>query len=277
MPHWKGWDIGDIGRPEIKTRLRAVLQRNAPYTANKMLIWTRMLFNFAADEGLIAANPAAGMKAPFKPPPGGRNRVLSDAELVEVWERAGEFPYPYGPFIQLAILIPSRRGEIAGMNVREFDRTSGIWWVPEERAKNQKELALPLPPAAWDLIENLPKNKSGLLFTCNGKAPLAGFSRFKKLLDEKLENVAPWRQHDLRRTTATGMAKLGIDEKITELCLNHVPRELRGVRAVYNKHDYLLEKTEALGRWADYVLALVAAADAENVVPLKAKETARIG
>ena len=73
------------------------------------------------------------------------------------------------------------------------------------------------------------------------------------------------------------MAKLGIDEKITELCLNHVPRELRGVRAVYNKHDYLLEKTEALGRWADYVLALVAAADAENVVPLKAKETARIG
>ena len=66
------------------------------------------------------------------------------------------------------------------------------------------------------------------------------------------------------------MAKLGIDEKITELCLNHVPRELRGVRAVYNKHDYLPEKTEVLAKWAEYVFALVAAADSENVVPLKA-------
>ena len=48
-----------------------------------------------------------------------------------------------------------------------------------------------------------------------------GFSKAKAGLD-KASGVKDWRLHDLRRTMATGLQKLGVRLEVTEAVLNHV-------------------------------------------------------
>jgi len=80
--------------------------------------------------------------------------------------------------------------------------------------------------------------------------------------------IPRWTFHDLRRTAATGMARLGIAVRVTEAVLNHVSGTGGGIVAVYQRHDYADEKRAALEAWGRFVLALVEGA-ADNVVRLE--------
>ena len=68
--------------------------------------------------------------------------------------------------------------------------------------------------------------------------------------------IKPWRLHDLRRTAATGMARLGITMPVVEKILNHTSGSFRGVAAVYQRHDYREEKRLALQAWGAHVSVL---------------------
>ena len=270
LPVWRDRDVAGISRKEIKVLLEGIRSSGRPYLANKALDVVRTFFKYVMDEDKITASPAVGIERPFNPPVGGRDRVLSDAELVKVWKAAGEEHYPFGPYIRLLILTLARRCEVSDMNTKELDQYNGLWEIPAARSKNGKPLVVPLSAIAWDIIDDLHKQRGGLLFTTNGDVPISGFGKFKRRFDKRLEGVEPWRLHDLRRTGAIGLTKMGVVPDIVDRCLNHVPRDPTGTRAVYDKWGYLPEKTEALRRWADYVLALVAAADVENVVKIEA-------
>jgi integrase len=81
--------------------------------------------------------------------------------------------------------------------------------------------------------------------------------------------LAPWRLHDLRRTAASGMARLGVAVHVVEALLNHKSGTISGVAAVYNRHDYAAEKRAAAQAWANYLDSLTAEKPA-NVVQLHA-------
>ena len=61
--------------------------------------------------------------------------------------------------------------------------------------------------------------------------------------------LEPWRFHDLRRTAASGLARLGFPVHVIEAVLNHRNGQISGVAAVYNRHSYLPEKRRALEAW----------------------------
>jgi integrase len=106
------------------------------------------------------------------------------------------------------------------------------------------------------------------MFTTTGRTPVSGFSKAKRLLDAAMGNPAAWRVHDLRRTAATGMAKLGVNLPVIEKVLNHVSGSFAGVVGVYQQHGYDDEKRQALERWAAHVAALVTGRKAK-VVPIR--------
>ena len=57
-----------------------------------------------------------------------------------------------------------------------------------------------------------------------------------------------WRLHDLRRSAATHMVRLGVLEGVVGRVLNHAPQ---GITArVYALHTYGPEKRHALNSWA---------------------------
>ena len=74
--------------------------------------------------------------------------------------------------------------------------------------------------------------------------------------------------HDLRRTAASGMARLGVNLPVIEKVLNHVSGSFAGVAGVYNRHDFAGEKRAALDSWARYVIDLVEGRSS-NVVQLR--------
>ena len=63
-------------------------------------------------------------------------------------------------------------------------------------------------------------------------------------------DLAPWRLHDLRRTAASNMARLGVPPQVLAAVLNHSPGSVQGITAIYNRHSYEVEKRDALDRWA---------------------------
>jgi integrase len=94
-------------------------------------------------------------------------------------------------------------------------------------------------------------------------------SRAKEALDAQIKPKEPWVLHDLRRTAASGMAALGVRLPVIEKALNHKSGSFRGIVGVYQRHEYAVEKRDALVRWADHVDALVSGRR-ENVVTLRA-------
>ena len=139
------------------------------------------------------------------------------------------------------------------------------WTLPKSRNKVKIDFVRPLPPAAQDVLKELPRiGKPGYVFTTNGRSGLGGFSKFKRKLDEA-SGVTGWTLHDLRRTARSLMSRAGISSDHAERCLGHV---IGGVRGVYDRHEFHAEKKhafEGLASQIDHILN-----PQENVVTLRA-------
>jgi integrase len=228
--------------------LDGIVARKAPIAANGALAAVRKLFNWAVERGYVSASPCAGTQRPSKAI--SRERVLSDAELAAVWQAAIATPYPFGPVVQLLVLTAQRRGEVIGMLWSELDLEQGLWTIPAQRTKSNRQHQVPLPSAAVTLLEGLPRLHDEVVFPARGNPnqPSSGFSKWKRALD-RASNTSGWRIHDLRRSVSTMMAEMGIAPHIIERILNHQQGQLGGVAGIYNRFAYLPEMRAALEKW----------------------------
>lgn len=280
---WKGRDIRSIKRSEILALLDSIVDRGSPIAANRTLASLSKLFNWSIERGLIDASPVAAIKPPA--PETSRDRVLSDDEIRWLWKATEAVGYPFGPLARLLLLTGQRRDEVAGMTRGELD--GKVWTIPADRAKNNQLHTVPLSSAALDVLAKVPKiaSRPGLTFTTTGTTPVSGWSRAKDNLDKELlaaarrealeagkdpdaVSVPHWTLHDLRRTAASGMARLGIAVHVVERLLNHRSGTIRGVAAIYNRHDYMSERETAAEAWGRYVTDLVNGGQPSNVRPL---------
>jgi len=83
--------------------------------------------------------------------------------------------------------------------------------------------------------------------------------------EEAPKEIEEWHLHDLRRSCATHMAKLGVDRLVISKILNHAEG---GVTKTYDRHRYEAEKRAALDRWALHLRAIVDGKAGGNVVQL---------
>lgn len=275
--------LGDKPLPDITAQdIGAVLRplRNKPASRSKLFAVIRRLFRWAKSEGdLISPSPMADMEAPAPPP--SRKRVLKDWELRLVWNASANLGYPFGPFVRSLILTGQRRNEVSDLPWNEVDKSENLWSLPDDRAKNGEANNVHLSQPVLDELNAIVKRKkkadwprSGFVFTTTGKSPVSGFSRAKARLDKlvtKANDGQPldeWTLHDLRRTLATGMQRLGVRFEVTEAILNHKSGSRSGIAGVYQLHDWADEKRTALDAWARHILSLGNEAEADNVVQL---------
>ncbi|MFS8035542.1 tyrosine-type recombinase/integrase [Xanthobacter sp. AM11] len=268
---WRGRSIKSITKRDVIDLLDAAVDRGATVTANRLLAAVRRFFNWCVERGIVDASPAAGIKAPTAEK--SRDRILSDKELGLVWKGAESLDWPFGPFIHLLILTGQRRDEVAGMRWSEIDLANATWTIPGDRTKNGKAHVVPLSPGAVSLIEGLPRMKDGegdsaFVFSTTGKTAISGFSKAKAALDKAIAKllkgndeadadepptIPDWRLHDLRRTMASGMARLGVPVHVVEKLLNHTSGTFSGIVGVYQRHEYADEKRQAIETWGEYV------------------------
>jgi integrase len=244
----------DITRGDIVRLLDQIIASGTPYRANRVLAALKKLMSWALDRGMIDVNPIAGLKPPHREQ--ARDRVLSDAELASLMAAADAAGHPFGYVTKLLVLTGQRRSEVSEMRWSEIDLERMVWTIPSSRSKNRHAHEVPLSTAAINVIRSLPRFlNSEYVFTTTGRSPISGFGRAKKRLDDVL-GIENWRTHDLRRTAASGMARLGVGPHIIEKVLNHKTGIISGVAAVYNRYAYEHEKREALERWSIHISSL---------------------
>ena len=254
-PHFKYLSLEDVNKHHVLDVLDVILERGARTQANRTLSAIKKLYNWSMERGVIDHNPTTGLKPPGKEV--ARDRILTDDEIKKVWSVWEDLDWPFGPVWKLLLVTGQRRSEVAGMKWSDIDFDKNIWTIPREIAKNDRTHDVPLSPLALDILESVPRfAKRDLIFSTTGRTPVSGFGKSKNKIDEKL-GLLDWRLHDLRRTAASGMARLGVAPHVVEKILNHSSGTISGVAAVYNRHGYENEKNDALNKWAIHLSILL--------------------
>lgn len=219
--------------------------RKTPAIEKHAYVAIKVMMNWAVRQGLLAASPVPPMRFSTT----SRSRVLTDDELKVVWQRATTVDYPFGCIIQLLILTGQRRGEVAALR-RSWITDEAIIF-PASITKNKREHRIPLGDLTREIIATIPGD-TDLLFPARGKPdqPFNGWSKAKREFDKPLD-LPPYTLHDLRRTFASNLARLGTPVHVTEKLLNHVSGTISGVAAVYNRHEYWEEMREAVSHAAN--------------------------
>lgn len=251
-----------ITRGEI-TRFIDEIARDTPVMARNVLGYFSAFYSWALPRlDDLPGNPCRDAGRPPAPKP--RERVLNDSEIAALWHVLGREKAPFGPAIKLLLLTGQRRNEVFDADRCEFDLAARLWTIPGERAKNGATHLVPLSPAAVSIVkELLATEKSEKLLPARGNwdASPSGFSKAMRRIREELEAelghaAAHWTLHDLRRTMATGLQRLGVRLEVTEAVLNHLSGSRSGIVGVYQRHNYFDEKRAALCAWAREVKRL---------------------
>ena len=205
-----------------------------------------VFFNWAVGRRLIEQSPLAGVKAPKASP--SRDRVLSDAELTVVLKKAAGSQSTVGFIVQLLILTGQRRGEVAGLRWSYIDKVDRTITWPGAVVKNGRQHTIPYGPMTAGTFEAVPR-MGDLLFPARGhpNRPFCGWSK-SGLAFTRSCGIEPWTLHDLRRTFASGLQKLGIRLEVTEKYINHVSGSHAGIVGVYQRHAFMPEMREAAGK-----------------------------
>jgi integrase len=159
--------------------------------------------------------------------------------------------HPFGAIVWLLSLTGQRRDEVGRMRWDHIDPSGQLWLVPGAHAKNFKPHTVHLSVLSCSLLKSIP-HTGELVFSVDGKTLFQGYSKAKAKLDE-LSSVSGWTLHDLRRTVVSGMAALGVAPHVADKILNHQTGTISGVAAVYQRHEFMKERREALELWGEHI------------------------
>ncbi len=255
--------VEDITPRHISSLLNKIAEK-APVSANRLHTLLRVMFKVALANGWISIHPMQWLDKP-----GGaesaRKRFLSEEEILTLWPHFDKLRPNPRDILKLGLLTAQRPGEIHRMKWLDVDLKNSIWTIKDTKAGNDH--LLPLSPQVKKILEDRKtcvgySNKlrwmkdSEYVFPSKyntKKGAISGHSKSTKEARKKLQlnsGVKDWTAHDLRRTARTLMSRLNIKHHIRERVLNH---SQGGVQGVYDQHDYLLEKADALNKLGDEI------------------------
>jgi integrase len=258
VPHIGHYDFVDLRRSDIALLLDRIQDDHGRQMADSVLTVLRAIAGWLQSRDDSYRMPfTRGMRRVSKQQYS-RSRILSDDELRRVWIAAGEAG-GYGALVRLLLLTAQRRAKVLQLRWADIDN-NGVWHIPSAEREKGNAGRLQLPQVALDIIQAQPKlTGSPFVFAVS---PLS-LGQTKRKLDHAA-GVAGWRLHDLRRSSRSMMARLGVQHEVAEAILGH---SLPGVVGIYNRHAYDAEKGHALRELAALIERIVAP-PAGNVVAL---------
>ena len=275
LGHLRACDVTDL---EIQAVVDQIASRGARALSSRALTHLRAVFNYARKNAVwrhrgIVSNPAEDITRPHKPVV--RERALTDDEIGLALRGLQVSPMDSLTRIAIALVLITgqRPNEVGGMQIDElrFPHERPQWRLPGHRTKNGRAHIVPLSPLAIRLIQEAlevqapsstssARRRSAFVFPNRDRPGEAPYTKgtlsraLKRTFVAGTIATEPFTPHDLRRTAATGMARLGYDRTLIAKVLNHASEDNRSVTGlVYDRHDYEIEKRAALERWAAHI------------------------
>jgi hypothetical protein len=207
-----------------------------------------------------------------------RDRVLADDEIRDFCAalEVAQIPPRHRAYLTALLYTTRRRAELSEARWEEVEELDGelVHTVPGERSKSGEPITTPLIPTVAALFG--PRQKSGFIFR-----PLTGMHKAKLELERIIAGIrnregrsamSPWTWHDLRRTGRTLLSRANVPTDIAERVLGHV---IGGVRGVYDHHDYLEQKRDALEKLVALIINRILHPPGDNVASLEEVRAAR--
>lgn len=243
----------DITRADVAAAVNDLMP-TFPSAACCRLAQLKSAFNWLVANGFLDAHPCEVI-----PPPAAhvaRDRVLTDDEITSLWAASETLRAPFRQYVRVLLLVGQRRTEVARMEWSEL--AGDAWIIPGIKAKNGDEHTVPLSALVLAELQTLPR-LGRYVFTSSpkGLTAISCFSDIKEDIDAVMSADDGWTLHDLRRTAASGMGKLGVQPHVIEAVLNHRSGVISGIARVYNRNPYAPEKRAALDAWANHVARVV--------------------
>ena len=255
--------VTDISRREVIAALSDIATSVSGVQSNRCLSLVSAVFTWAVSMEIIEVHPT--MKIPKFGTENVRDRTWTHGEMRSLWHALnriidGTDDGPITPStarpIKLLMLTGQRRTEVAHALVAEF--TDGAWIVPAIRMKAGRQHTVPLAPLAANVVASAIAANGGsrLVFPGCFDAELEpdSISRALERLTASLGIVGAT-VHDLRRTMASEMGRLGIAESTISRVLAHAQSGITARH--YNLHSYDAEKRAALERWEAELVRVV--------------------
>jgi integrase len=245
---WPGRSLRSISKKDVIAVIDKAMKRgpSAGVTAWKV---AKAFFAWCEAREDDFASPVRSIRKPAKER--SRERVLDDAELKLTWEAAEAASGAAGALIKLLMLSGARRNEMTEL-ARDEIAASAIE-LPGERTKNGLPHIIPITPMIRRVLNTLPTTGK---FVLNGEdRPFGDHSGAKQKVAPA---IRPWTLHDLRRSFASGLQRLGVAPHIVELALNHRSGTFSGVAGIYQRHRYAKEVAEAFAVWSRHIETLTA-------------------
>jgi len=265
--------LGDLEPGEIsKKHIRAVYDRIAQRSesvAKHTLAVLRLIYQWAAEEDHVDAVPVFPRRGTASAK---RDRVLSEDELRAVLRvldkglSTAEDPPDVDTMAEafrVLLLTAQRRGEVLSMRWADVadEGRAGTWWtIPAERSKSGREHRVPLTEIAVEALKRLHSVTGSYEYVFPSPKPTAAaphVSNPQKAAERlwALAKVKGATLHDLRRTAASNMARLGVPRLVIGKVLGHADADVTGR---YDRHAYDREQRAALRKWGDELQRIAA-------------------
>lgn len=263
---WHARKANSITPGEIAERLAVIAESNGPIMANRARSCLSRMYAWASKNHRVAhieVNPVRDVERPSRETES--ERVYVEDEIHSLWAAFDELG-TVGQIYKLMMVTGQRLNEVAGMSWPELDGAGEIWTLPGARTKNKRVHVVPLSNFAREILDHQRgKNEKWVFPSSRADQPITITDKMAKSV-KKGSGVTDFKSHDLRRTMATGCTRLGITRFIVDRLLNHVEP---GVGRVYDRHDYLEEKTKTADAWARRLKNILG--QDESVVQLSSK------
>lgn len=298
--------IGDMAAADVKKahvqevldniKARATETQNMVRTAKKTLSDLRQMFGFALDRDYIEADPTARIKKAKIGKDVERDRVLSEAELIDLLQKLPNAGLAATSQVALMLQLSTlaRIGEVLSAKWEHVDFERRTWTLPETKNDMRHEIGLNdfalrhlrklkaitgLTPWLFPAARAKQGQPDFANHVCEktvskqvgdrqrpGGVPMSGRS---KHVDALVLLGGRWTPHDLRRTGATMMVELGALPEVADRCMNH--KQTEKMRRIYIRAVHEAPMREAwrlLGKRLE-LLEARAKGKADNVVTLK--------
>lgn len=279
--------LEEIGKADIRQIVKSIQKRGADVLAREVFTLMRQMFQCAVDEELIENNPTASLNKKKLVGTGTeRDRVLSEEEiklLARQLEESGLLPTAQAA-VWICLSTLCRIGELSKAKWKHVDFDKRVWTIPPENAKNGIAIEVSLSDFAlrqFEVIQSINhdtpwlfsnRSKDGHICTKTITKQVGDRQRSTPMSNRSQKSdtlILPggkWTPHDLRRTGATLMQKLGIKPEVIDRCQNH--KEEKKIRRTYQRYSYAPEMKEAWELLGLRLEGLTNSVSAAKIIPL---------
>jgi integrase len=262
----------DICRRDMRAILDSIADQGQGREAEKRRQVCTAMFRWALSQDIVEADPTAGLTPYDRGAPRDRVLTLEEVETLWKWLDTNALSLEAADILKLELLIGARCGEISGICAEEIDRNKWVWTLPASRSKNGRQRVTPILGVAREILEQrLSSVEKGPVFLLDKGVVVTSAHIGHYLLTRRATlPIAVFTSHDLRRTFATLLAEMGIALDLVAAIVGHEAgaKETRVLVRYYVRTDMLERKAHALRAWDERLRAIVAGAEAANVVRL---------